>query len=471
MLKNTPRILISALKGGSGKTIITLGLASTFIRKNIKISSYKKGPDFIDAGWLSFASENPCHNLDPFLMDEASILNSIIHNSNDSGLSLIEGNRGLFDGMNVEGKYSTAELAKLAKSPVVIIVDVTMSTRTIAALVMGCLHFDPDLDIAGIILNRVAGMRQKNLITNSIKKYCNIPVIGSIPKLNDNPFPERHMGLVPHFEREQAREAIDWARKVVEDNIDTGFILEIAERAQRLETNDIPGTDQHIPPEISAKCRVGIIQDNSFWFYYPENLDQLKRAGAELVYINSISDKKLPDIDALYIGGGFPEVCAGQLSDNAAFRGSLREMIENNLPVYAECGGLIYLGESIEMNGSTYPMTGALPIKFIMEEKPQGHGYTILKVTGENPFFSTGETVTGHEFHYSRPVIPETHDIETVFEVERGHCLDGKRDGLLKKNLFASYTHIHGAGNRSWGEAFVRAATRYMEFVKKNTKI
>ncbi len=471
MLKNTPRILISALKGGSGKTIITLGLASTFIQKKKKISSYKKGPDFIDAGWLAFASGRPCHNLDNFLMNKKSILNSIKENSADTDLSLIEGNRGLFDGMNVDGKYSSAELGKLTKSPVIIIADVTMSTRTVAALIMGCQTFDPGLDIAGVILNRVAGKRQKNLVKNSIEKYCKIPVIGSIPKLKDNPFPERHMGLVPHFESSHAEEAVGWAQKVVEDHIDTDYILKIANGAPPIGGKETGAVSSSSNRKKVNPCRIGIIHDQSFWFYYPENLDHLKELGAELVYINSILDRKLPDIDALYIGGGFPEVCAEQHANNSSFRNSIKDMIENNLPVYAECGGLIYLGKSIEIKGKSYPMAGALPIRFIMENKPQGHGYTILKVKEKNPYYSVGETVKGHEFHYSRPVISESGEIKTVFDVERGHCLDGARDGFLKKNLFATYTHIHSSGNRSWGQGFVRAAEDYRELVKKNTKI
>ncbi|MFC1840361.1 cobyrinate a,c-diamide synthase [Thermodesulfobacteriota bacterium] len=471
MIKNTPRILISALKGGSGKTIITLGLASTFIEKNKKITTYKKGPDFIDAGWLSFASKNPCHNLDHFLMDKRPILNSIVAHSAGADLSLIEGNRGLFDGMNIDGKYSSAELAKLAKSPVIIIADVTMSTRTVAALIMGCQKFDPDLDIAGVILNRVAGSRQKNLVKESIERYCNIPVIGSVPKLKNNPFPERHMGLVPHFESNHAREAVKWAQTVVEDHIDTDLILKIAERALPIDEEEVEAVPALSNHEKINPCRIGIIHDRSFWFYYPENIEHLKELGAELVYIDSISDRKLPDIDALYIGGGFPEVCAEKLADNSTFRESLKNMIENNLPVYAECGGLIYLGKSVEMKGNSYPMVGALPIRFMMEDKPQGHGYTILKVKRENPYYSVGKTIKGHEFHYSRPVMSETEDIKTVFDVERGHCLDGVRDGFLENNLFATYTHIHSAGNRSWGEGFVRAAAGYRELVKKNTKI
>ena len=465
MINNTPRIMISALRGGSGKTIITLGLASTFINKNKKISAFKKGPDFIDAGWLTFASGNSCHNLDPFLMNNDAILNSIVNNSKGKDISLIEGNRGLYDGMNVEGKYSSAELAKLTRAPVLIIVDVTMCTRTAAALIMGCQQFDPELNIAGVILNRVAGPRQKNLIKDSIEKYCGIKVVGSIPKLRDNPFPERHMGLVPHFESDFANEAINWARTVVENHIDTEFIFETAQNTDPLpvsylkESGDIQ--------EQSPSCRIGIISDRAFWFYYPENIEQLRELGAELVEIDSLSDRALPDIDALYIGGGFPEVCAEQLALNSSFRNSLRDMIEHDLPVYAECGGLIYLGESLESRGNIYPMVGALPIKFIMEKKPQGHGYTILRVTKENPFYEIGETVKGHEFHYSRPALLENEKISAVFDVERGYCLDGKKDGFHRKNLFATYTHIHAAGNRHWGKGLFNAAMRYKRACEK----
>ena len=459
MADNTSRIMITALRGGSGKTIITLGLTSTFINKNKKISTFKKGPDFIDAGWLTFASGSPCHNLDPFLMDEKAILSSMEKNSAGMDISLIEGNRGLFDGVDVNGQYSTAELAKLTKSPVIIVVDVTMCTRTVAALIMGCQHFDPDLKISGVILNRVAGPRQKNLIKRSIEKYCGIPVVGSIPKLKDNPFPERHMGLVPHFESSYASDAIDWARSYVENHIDTALIEDMARKADPLPSSGM--TLARTRENQSPLCRIGVIRDKAFWFYYPENIELLKNLGAEILEINSLSDALLPDIDALYIGGGFPEVYAEELSRNSSFRSSLKEMIENDLPVYAECGGLIYLGEGLEIKGKSYPMAGALPIKFIMEKKPQGHGYTILKVCSPNPYYETGETVKGHEFHYSRPVLTDGEKITAVFDVEKGFCLDGKKDGFCRKNLFATYTHIHAAGNRSWGEGLFNAAMHY----------
>jgi cobyrinic acid a,c-diamide synthase len=461
MMNNTPRIMIAALKGGAGKTVITTGLASALTEKGMRVRTYKKGPDFIDSGWLSFASQNRCHNLDQFLMNDETILDSIEYHSRGFDISIIEGNRGLFDGMNAEGQYSSAELAKLTNTPVIIVADVTMSTRTVAALIMGCQHFDPELDIRGVILNRVANPRQEELIKSSIENYCDIKVIGSMPRFKDSLFPERHMGLISPFEMSCADEAIRWAGSIVNDYIDIELIQKIARDSISL--NGFFKERISLSTPKPSTCKIGIMKDNAFWFYYPENIDLLKELGAEIIEINALTDNHIPEIDALYIGGGFPEVYAEKLALNTLFRNSLKNKIENGLPVYAECGGLIYLGQGIEINGNSYPMAGALPIRFYMEQKPQGHGYTILKVRKENPFYKTGETIKGHEFHYSRPVIEKNAKIDTVFEVERGFCLDGKKDGLVKNNIFATYTHIHAAGNRGWGEAFIRAASNYQK--------
>jgi len=465
-----PRIILAALKGGSGKTIFSLGLTSAWRKKGYRVAPFKKGPDFIDSGWLAFASGRPCYNLDSFLMSESQIIQSLLSNSVQSDISLIEGNRGVFDGLDVNGYYSTAELGKLTRSPVVLIADVTMATRTIAALIMGCQKFDPDLNIAAVILNRVAGIRQKNLVKDSIERYCGIPVIGSVPKLKKNAFPERHMGLVPHMESNHAMKAVKWAMSVVEENLDLDILLRIAHSAEPLPEMARQGEEGSDTLQIPDPPRIGFIKDDSFWFYYPENMTHLERLGAELVEINSITDKKLPELDALYIGGGFPETKAKLLANNKRFRYSLNRMIEKGLPVYAECGGLIYLGESLHMNGHIYPMVGALPLEFVMDEKPQGHGYTILDVVGENPYYSVGEVIKGHEFHYSMPVITKPEEINSVFKVKRGYGLDGERDGLVKKNLLATYTHVHAGGNRIWGKNFFKVALDYKEFVKKNTK-
>ncbi|MFH1350791.1 MAG: cobyrinate a,c-diamide synthase [Pseudomonadota bacterium] len=453
-----PRIIIAALKGGAGKTIFSLGLTAAWRKRGYRVAPFKKGPDFIDAGWLEFAAGRSCHNLDPFLMTEKQIIQSFFSNSAESDVSLIEGNRGLFDGLDLEGCCSTSELAKLLKTPVIIIADVTMATRTIAAIIMGCQRFDPDLKIEGVILNRVAGSRQYSLIRNSIERYCGIPVVGSVPKLKENIFPERHMGLVPYQEREHAEKAVTWACRVVEENLDLESIWRIAHRIGPLEIfNPSDVSDSSVKSNFDS-LRIGFLKDKSFWFYYPENLDHLKRLGGTLVEVDSINNRELPDLDALYIGGGFPETQAEALAINRGFRESLRLKIENGLPVYAECGGLMYLGESLIVNEISYPMVGSLPLKFVLEKRPQGHGYTILEVTGQNPYYPVGQTLKGHEFHYSRPILNQSKPIRAVFKVQRGCGLDGKSDGLCKRNLLATYTHLHAGGNFAWGENFFKVA-------------
>jgi cobyrinic acid a,c-diamide synthase len=391
-------------------------------------------------------------------MTDIQIIQSFLSRSAEADLSLIEGNRGLFDGFDQDGSFSTAELGKLLKTPVILIADVTMATRTVAALVMGCQRFDPDLKIVGVILNRVAGLRQETLIRNSIERYCKLPVVGSVPKLKGGLFPERHMGLVPYRERGQAEKAITWARSAVEDNLDLEAIWRLSHQVEPLDRSvqqqeiDRSGDLNADPPTI------GVIRDRSFWFYYPENLEQLKDLGAILVEVDSMEAKELPDLDALYIGGGFPETQAETLAENRVFRDSLKNGIERGLAVYAECGGLMYLAESLFVGEKTYPMVGALPLKCVMEKKPQGHGYTVLEVTGQNPYYPVGETLKGHEFHYSRPLIDEPENIRSVFKVHRGRGLDGERDGLVKNNLLATYTHLLAAGNTLWGESLFRAA-------------
>jgi cobyrinic acid a,c-diamide synthase len=468
MLPLAPRIIISALKGGSGKTVISLGLAAAWRKKGYRVAPFKKGPDFIDAGWLAVAAARPCHNLDPFFMTHQQIVQSFLNNSADADLSVIEGNRGLFDGLDLEGCCSTAELGRMLKSPVILIVDVTMATRTVAALVMGCQKFDPGLKIPAVILNRVAGSRQENLVRNAVEEYCGLPVIGSVPKLRENVFPERHMGLVPHLESQYAEKAIEWARGVVEGNIDLPIIWELAHAAEALEGVTEDRAEKKSSRIEQEPPRIGVIRDRAFWFYYPENLKQLEGMGAHLVEVNAMIDKQLPDLDALYIGGGFPETQAEALAKNRSFKESLKRMIDAGLPVYAECGGLMYLGESLLVDGKSYPMVGAFPVAFVLEKKPQGHGYTILEVVGQNPYYPVGEKLKGHEFHYSRPVFRRPEEIISVFSVRRGRGLDGKKDGLCTKNLLATYTHLHAGGNALWGRSLVNAARRSKDLETNN---
>lgn len=457
---NKPRVVLAGLRGGSGKTILTLGLIAALRGMGYKVAPFKKGPDFIDAGWHTFAAERQCYNLDSFLMTDEQILSSFVFRSQGADICLVEGNRGLYDGLDVSGGCSTAELAKLLKAPVVLIVDVSMATRTIAAIVKGCQVFDPDLTIAGVILNRAAGPRQTALITGAIEKYCRIPVLGVIPKLRGNTFPERHMGLVPFQEREHSEKAVRWAKHAIDEHIKLDRILELAHSVVPLSVHSSPGVPEELPSPEDLHPRIGYILDRSFWFYYPENLEQLERLGATLVKVDAISDPRLPDLDALYIGGGFPETQADALAGNMGFRDSLKKSIRRGLPVYAECGGLMYLGENLVVDHQSYPMVGALPIQLLLETKPQGHGYTIMEVCEPNPFFAPGQSIHGHEFHYSRPIIVPNKDIRFAFRVKRGHGVDGVHDGIIRNNLLATYTHIHAGGDPCWAKSFYDLAVK-----------
>ncbi len=454
-------VCIAALRGGSGKTILSLGITAAWKNKGNRVAVFKKGPDFIDPGWLCLAGDGSCYNLDPFLMKEEQIITSFLDHSEGADISVIEGNRGIFDGMDIDGCSSTAELAKLLFAPVIILLDVTMSTRTVAAILKGLEVFDTDLCIGGVILNRVAGARQETLIRKCIERYCDTPVLGAIPRLKENLFPERHMGLVPYQEREHSMKAISWAEKIVKDHIDLDEIWDISCRKDPLMDMTKRYAARPAGSKIDEPLDIGIIRDRSFWFYYPENLDELKRMGGRIIEMNALSDPEIARIDALYIGGGFPETQAAKLSANSSFRDSLKEAIEKGLPVYAECGGFMYLGEDLVVDGTSYPMVGALPVSFTLRKRPQGHGYTILEVDKENPYYEKGFILKGHEFHYSEPTITDTEKARFVFSVKRGGGVHGDREGMCRKNVLATYSHVHAAGNPFWAKSIIRQAMEY----------
>ena len=464
-------MVIAGLKGGSGKTTLSLGLVRVLKRKGLKVVPFKKGPDYIDAGWLAGAAEHPCYNLDPFLVGSDRLLSSFIAHAEDSDIAIIEGNRGLYDGMDAEGTYSTAEVAKLLRSPVILIVDCTKVTRTVAALILGAQRFDPQLIIKGVVLNQIAGSRHESVIRTSVEKYCDLPVLGAIPRSDPGEFPERHMGLLPHQEHPDTARAISFVEEIAGRYLDLDGILKIARSVEPIrlhqggESRESEGKDlgDHAPCALPPAVRIGAIRDSAFQFYYPENFEELKRFGADIVEISALSERELPDIDALYIGGGFPETHAISLAENIRFRDSLRNAVEEGLPVYAECGGLMYLGEGLLLEDRTYPMAGIFPLVFSLERKPQAHGYSVAEVVKKNPFYPEGTILKGHEFHYSKPhnVFEETNGFSYAFRMKRGQGIHGKMDGICYKNVLATYTHLHAFGAREWVEGLLRKAAEF----------
>jgi cobyrinic acid a,c-diamide synthase len=461
-MNNLPRIVIAGIKGGSGKTTLSLGLTAALRSRGLNVIPFKKGPDYIDAGWMSAAAENSCYNLDPFFLSKDAIINSFIsHFKGD--VAVIEGNRGLYDGMDAEGSYSTAELAKLLKSPVILIVDCTKMTRTAAALILGCMNMDREVLIKGVVLNQVSGRRHEAVIREAVEKYCSIPVFGAIPRFKEGELPERHMGLTPHQEHPDTANAIAFTKETAGKYLDLDMILDIARAAEPLTIKEADARSP-IAYSLSPVVRIGVIRDSAFQFYYPENFEELQRLGAEIIEINALSDKELPDIQGLYIGGGFPETNAIRLAENERFRNAVREAAENGLPIYAECGGLMFLGDFIMVDDKRYPMTGIFPIVFEMKKKPQAHGYTIVEVEKENPFYPAGAEIRGHEFHYSSVVsIEKKEGVCFSFKMKRGCGITDKTDGICYKNVLASYTHIHALGVPEWAEGFIKKAKEYKE--------
>jgi len=447
-----PRIVVAGLAGDAGKTLVSLGLGRALTRRGWRIAPFKKGPDFIDAAWLGAAARAPGRNLDSWLMTPATIVASVRRASPWADLALVEGNRGLFDGVDARGTHSTAQIAKLLGAPVLLVVNAVKVTRTIAALVLGCKAMDPELDLAGVVLNRVGTARQEEVIRRALAADAGVPVLGAIPRLEGGGLPGRHLGLVcaeEHPEREAALEALGEA---VSRHVD---LEAICARAA-----DVRGLPPVVAPEPErrerAGVRIGVLRDAAFSLYYPENLEALEAAGAELVTISPLEDRSLPAIDALYAGGGFPEEHAMALAGNAPLRKALASAIDAGLPTWAECGGLMYLARTLVRDGREFPMVGALPLDVEHTSRPQAHGYTAASVDRPNPFLPVGTRLLGHEFHHSRPIGPAGGD--TALAVERGVGLGRGRDGLLVGNVLATYAHVHALGTPGWAPGLVQAA-------------
>ena len=464
-----PRLLLAALRGGAGKTTLTLGLLATWRDQGRRLVPFKKGPDYIDPAWHALAAGCPSHNLDPFLMEGDQIMAVVARHAAQADALLIEGNRGLYDGLDPQGTYSTAELAKFLATPVVLVVDCTMTTRTAAALVLGCQHFDPEVPIRGVVLNQIARPRHEDIIRNAIERYCGLPVLGAIPRLKCAVFPERHMGLVPPQEHGTAMRAVATARDLAQRYLDLDGLWQVASQAPPLP--EVPAAS----PSFCADCVppvIGVIRDSAFQFYYPENLEALREAGAAVLEISALDDPVLPShLDALYIGGGFPETHARVLAENLSFRNSVKAAAQAGLPIYAECGGLMYLGEHIQVGSEKFPMVGVFPYDFVMGKKPQAHGYTILEVTRDNPYFPRGVVLKGHEFHYSQIVPAPAPGVPMAFTVRRGSGIGGQREGLLYQNVLATYTHLHALGSPQWAAGMVRRAREHRQVSRPLEKV
>ncbi|MEJ2032555.1 MAG: cobyrinate a,c-diamide synthase [Deltaproteobacteria bacterium] len=459
--ESAPRgLVVAGLGGGSGKSVVAVGLAAALARRGLQMAPFKKGPDYIDAGWLQLAAVNPCYNLDPYLMPPAALEDSFARHSRGADVVLVEGNRGLYDGVDAKGSYSTAELAIRLGLPVLLVVDCTKTTRTVAALVLGCQQLDPRVAIKGVILNRIGSARHERIVREAVEQSTGVPVLGALPRLKKDVFPQRHLGVTPCPEHAEAEGAVASLAVMAETYLDLDSILGMMAKIP-LPAPASPSTRTAATSPLPL--RIGILKDAAFQFYYAENLKALADEGAELVEISALRASELPEVAALYIGGGFPETSARQLAANSSFRASLRERAEGGLPIYAECGGLIYMGESMLLDGEEFPLVGFFPAKFSLERKPQAHGYTILESEGANPYYPLGTEIRGHEFRYSRILEWRGETAALALRVKRGVGIVDGRDGLVRGKVLALYTHVHAVGTPLWAKSLVGQARLYQQ--------
>jgi cobyrinic acid a,c-diamide synthase len=445
--------LISAAHKSSGKTTISIGLCAALKHKGLAVQAFKKGPDFIDPMWLSKATGRPCYNLDFYTMEPQEILQLFSHNRDNAQISLIEGNKGLYDGLDLDGHNSNAALARLLNAPVILVIDAQGMTRGIAPLILGYQAFEPNINIAGVILNKLGGSRHESKLRAVIEHYTTVPVLGAVHRSTDLQILERHLGLIPSNELATAQAHIDTVGRLVAQQVDLDKVTEISNTAQEPCTPAAP-----ITASIAAepKIKIGIAMDAAFGFYYPDDLEAFAHMGAELVPVNTLQDSTLPPLDGLFIGGGFPETHMPQLSTNQSLRNAIRDAVEQGMPVYAECGGLMYLTRSITWGDKHYEMAGVIGADTVMHEKPQGRGYVILEETNQHPWPHSNEkhSLPAHEFHYSS-LENLDHSLQFAYTIKRGAGINGKHDGIMYKNLLANYSHLRSVKNNQWVKRFV----------------
>ena len=446
------RLFLSAAHKSSGKTTIAIGLAAALNADGATVQTFKKGPDYIDPMWLRRASGRPCYNLDFNTQTPAGILSTFAHNARGAEIALIEGNRGLHDGVDVEGSDSSAALAKLLAAPIILVVDACGMARGVAPLVQGYAAFDPRARIAGVILNKVGSERQTAKLRSALERYTDIPVVGAVGRNEGIVVRERHLGLTTPGETSGGDATVAAACAAVRRGVDLQEVRRIAESAPRF-TSPVVLARVRPKPDVT----VAVARDEAFGFYYADDLEAFERAGARLVFFDALRDPCLPRCDALFIGGGFPETHAARLAANEQLRRDIREAIAVGLPTYAECGGLMYLSRSIVWGSESWPMVGAIPADARMHPRPQGRGLVVLEETGRAPWGVRRGRLPAHEFHHAAiEGLPA--DFEFAYRVRRGVGVDGKNAGVVIGALVASFSHLRETPEAPWVARFVAFA-------------
>ncbi|RQW64561.1 cobyrinate a,c-diamide synthase [Vibrio viridaestus] len=438
-------ILIGGTNSGSGKTTMTLGILKALSRRGLAVQPFKVGPDYIDTSWHTHVCGVKSRNLDAFMVPEEQLFNSFYHHAQQADICVIEGVMGLYDGYGTDPHYcSSAGMATALGCPVILTLDGRAVSTSAAATVLGFQKMDPNLNIAGILLNNVTTEGHFELIKTAIEKYCQIPVIGRLPKLPDIELPSRHLGLVTAVEQDKYNEKWELLADEVEKYIDIDKLLDVA----KLKIHE--SSASHVPEIISDQGKgltLALAYDEAFNFYYEDNLEFLEATGVEIKKFSPLKDSHLPDADMIYLGGGYPEIYAEQLAKNVSLLQAIKSAHESGKAIFAECGGLMYLGSTIEdESGLQHKMCDILPGKSFMTKALKRFGYCTAQANHDNVLMKVGQQIRGHEFHYS-DFDSELEPALTFTKERDGVELSRWSGGYQVGNTFASYLHIHFGQN------------------------
>ena len=454
---NLPRLIIAAPESGAGKTTLSIGLMAALTRSGIEVQPYKVGPDFIDPSLHRLVCGRPSRNLDTWLLPSELIPELFIRTTCKADIALIEGVMGFYDGLGGSNEEaSTAEMARILKAPVLLVVDAHGAARSVAAVVLGFKKFDARISLAGVILNRVAGEKHAKMCQEAIEINTGVPVLGAIPFEESIKLPERHLGLIPAPERSIPITYLSNLTRIITDHVDLARLIEAARNCPELtEPKSI------IENREIAKIKLSVAFDEAFNFYYQDALDYLDQQGFEIKSFSPLHDETLPiGTSGIYIGGGFPEVYAQRLEENQEMRRSILRAAEDGMPIIAECGGLMYLSQSLTtLEQRKHAMVGVLPGDTEMTGQLTLN-YTEATTTSVHPFLKSGDKIRGHEFHYSK-IINLPRDARFAYELSPGRGVERNHDGLVEYSVLGSYMHTHFVGCPTYAKAFVETCRRY----------